>query len=41
MNIKNTMTLKGLAPVEVIANARRAVPFVTARPATWTADKLR
>ena len=25
-NIKNTMTLKGHAPVEVTANARRAVP---------------
>ena len=34
-NIKNTMTLKGHAPVEVTANARRAVPLLVARLATW------
>ena len=33
-NIKNTMTLKGHAPVEVTANARRAGPLLAARLAT-------
>ena len=40
-NIKNTMTLKGHAPVEVTANARRAVPVLAARLVTWTAEQLR
>ena len=40
-NIKNTMTLKGHAPVEVTANARHAVPLLAARLATWTAEQLR
>ena len=39
-NIKNTITLKGQAPVEVTANARHAVPLLAARLATWTAEQL-
>ena len=35
------MTLKGQAPVEVTANARRAVPLLAAGLDTWTAAQLR
>ena len=37
-NIKNTMTLKGHAPVEVTANARRVVALLAVRLAIWTAE---
>ena len=40
-NVKNIMTLKGLAPVEVNANSRHAVHLLEARLATWTAEQLR
>ena len=42
-NIKNTITLKGQAPVEVTANARRAVPLLALAAGldTWTAAQLR